>query len=48
MPRLMHVPYKSVIFVTVQSEVSFRDVILCILVYTDVLEEPVLSVIRED
>jgi hypothetical protein len=48
MPRLMIVLYMSVLFVTVQSEVSFRDVMLCILAYTDILEEPVVSIIRAD
>jgi len=48
MPRLMPVLYMSVIFVTVQSEVAFRDVMLCILAYTNIQEEPVVSVIRAD
>jgi len=48
MPRLMPIPYISVILVTVQSEVSFRGVMLCILAYTDSLKETVISVIRED
>jgi len=48
MPRLMLVLCMSVKFVTVQSEVSFRDVILCILAYTDILEDPAVSIIRAD
>lgn len=48
MSRLIPTLYGSVIFVTIQSKVSSRDVMLCILAYTDILEEPVVPVITVD
>jgi len=47
MSCLMPVLYVSVIFVTVKSEVSFRDVMLCILAYTDILLSPSLEQINK-
>jgi hypothetical protein len=36
------------VIIFVKSEVSFWDVMLCILAYNDILEEHVVSVIKAD